>query len=130
MLPKSPLEAYQTIEKNIISGRETEARVLTKAALKLKKCQDCWDQDENQALLDEALKFNQRVWGILQGELAQDDNPLPKELRHDLIKLSTFINRRILETMAKPVPSKLNIIIDINNNIAAGLRKSQSMKTI
>ena len=54
----------------------------------------------------------------------RDDNPLPKNLRLDIIRLSNFIDRRIFETMAYPSPEKLNIIIDINNNLAAGLRGS------
>ena len=72
----------------------------------------------------EALKFNQRVWSILQSELAKEDNPLPTRLRRDLLSLSAFIDRRIIETMAYPSPEKLSIVIDINNNIAAGLRGS------
>ena len=37
------LNAYKQVDKNTISGRETEARVLTEAAIKLKKCQESWD---------------------------------------------------------------------------------------
>jgi len=42
----------------------------------------------------------------------------------DLLKLSAFIDRRILETMADPSPEKLTAIININRNIAAGLREA------
>jgi flagellar protein FlaF len=38
--------------------------------------------------------------------------------------LAAFIDRRIFETMAYPSSEKLNIVIDINNNLAAGLRGS------
>jgi flagellar protein FlaF len=38
--------------------------------------------------------------------------------------LAAFIDRRIFETMAFPSPEKLKIVIDINNNLAAGLRSS------
>jgi hypothetical protein len=41
------LNAYKQVDKNTISGRETEARVLTEAALKLKKCQESWDSPDN-----------------------------------------------------------------------------------
>ena len=121
---KSPLEAYQSIDRATMSDRETEARVLTQAAMKLKTCQDNWDSDDRQASLDEALKYNQRVWSIFQGELAKADNPLPKQLKHDLLSLGVFIDRRIFETMAYPAPEKLTAIININQNIAAGLRGS------
>ncbi len=107
-----------------MSGREIEAAVLTKAALKLKECQNNWEADNRDQKLEEALKFNQRIWSIFQAELAKEDNPLPAQLRRDLLSLSAFIDRRILETMAYPSPEKLTIVIDININIAAGLRGS------
>ena len=119
---KIPLEAYQTVDRTTMSGRETEARVLSQAALKLKDCQDNWDAEDRNEKLDEALKYNQRIWSILQGELAKEDNPLPRQLKQDLLRLGAFIDRRIFETMAYPAPEKLTVVININQNIAAGLR--------
>jgi flagellar protein FlaF len=118
------LQAYNTVNRATMSGREIEAAVLTKAALKLKDCQKYWDAEDRDERLKEALRFNQRVWSIFQEELAKDDNPLPKKVRLDVLRLSAFIDRRILETMASPAPEKLRVVIDINNNIAAGLRGS------
>ncbi len=119
----SPLQAYETVDKKTMSGRETEAAVLTKAARKLKDCQNGWDASDRDERLSEALKFNQLVWSILQGELKKEDNPLNRKLRADLLRLSAFVDRRIFETLADPSPEKLNIVININNNIAAGLRE-------
>ncbi len=90
--------------------------------MKLKACQDNWHIDDRDSKLDEALKLNQRIWSILQVELGKEDNPLPRELRRDVLRLSAFIDKRILESMASPEHGKLTAIIDINNNIAAGLR--------
>jgi flagellar protein FlaF len=53
------LATYKSVQKATMSDREIEASVLTKAALKLKSCQDNWDAYERDANLDEALKFNQ-----------------------------------------------------------------------
>jgi len=108
-----------------MSGREIEAEVLTKAARKLKDCQDNWNANDRDEKLNDALKFNQLVWSIFQGELKKEDNPLNRKLRADLLRLSAFVDRRIFETIADPSPEKLNIVININNNIAAGLRESQ-----
>jgi len=119
----NPLQMYETASKTTLSGREIEAEVLTKGALKLRQCQDRWEEDGRQTRLDEALKFNQRVWSVFQGELGREDNPLPKDLRRDLLRLSAFIDKRIFETMAYPSPEKLTSIIQINQNIAAGLRQ-------
>ena len=118
------LRAYESVNKATQSGREIEAAVLTKAAVKLKECQDNWDAPDRDNRLEEALKYNQRIWSIFQSELAREDNELPKKLRLDILRLAAFIDRRIFETMACPSPEKLKIVIDINNNLAAGLRSS------
>ncbi|MGA1826389.1 MAG: flagellar biosynthesis regulator FlaF [bacterium] len=105
-----------------MSGRELEAEVLTQAAQKLKDCQENWDAKDRNEKLDAALKFNQLLWSIFQGELVEDSNPLSKDLKKDLLSLSAFIDKRIFEVMAYPSPEKLTILININHNIADGLR--------
>jgi len=120
----NPLEAYKTVDKTTMSGRETEARVLTQAALKLKHCQDNWSAKDRDEKLDEALKYTQRIWSIFQGELSRKENPLPKELKINLLRLSSFVDKQIFETMSYPSPEKLTAVININQNIAAGLRDS------
>ena len=123
----NPLQAYKNVEKKALSGRETEARILTQAALILKECQRNWDTQDLKARLDEALRFNQRVWSIVQAELVKEDNPLSNKLKVDLLRLSGFIDKRIFEIQAHPAKEKLTIIIDINNNIAAGLRSKTKL---
>jgi flagellar protein FlaF len=118
------LAAYESVAKATLSGREIEAAVLTKAALKLKNCQDNWEAPDREYRLEEALKYNLRIWSIFQSELSREDHELPNKLRLDILRLAAFIDRRIFETMAFPSPEKLKIVIDINNNLAAGLRSS------
>jgi len=118
------VNAYKQVDKKTISGRETEARVLTEAALKLKKCQENWGSPDLNTELDQALRYNQKIWSLFQGELEREDNPLPGKLKIDILRLAAFIDKRIFEVMAFPSPEKLNIIININQNIAAGLRGS------
>ena len=122
----SPLQAYETVNKTTMSGHEIEASVLNQAALKLKECQESWDADDRDERLDAALNFNQQIWSILQGELVKAENPLPRQIRQNLLTLSAFIDKRIFEIMAFPSPEKLNIVIDINRNIAAGLIQAAS----
>lgn len=119
---QAALKAYESVNKSTMSGRDVEAEVLTKAALKLKECQDNWQENGRDAKLAVALKYNQRVWTIFQAELEKPENPLPNSLKADLLRLSVFIDKRTLETLAYPSPEKLTILININRNIAAGLR--------
>ena len=116
------LETYRNMQKATLNGRELEAEVLYKASFKLKFCQNNWEAPNRNEILDEALKFNQKIWTLFQSELAKPENPLPKKLRENLLNLSLFIDKRIFEIMSFPSPEKLNAIIDINLNIAAGLR--------
>jgi flagellar protein FlaF len=120
----SPLQAYETVNKTTMSGREIEAAVLTKAACKLRECQQNWNSGDIEQKLNDALKYNQLIWSIFQGELKKEDNPLDKQLRANLLRLSALVDRQIFEAMGHPSPEKLDLVIDINNNIAAGLRQS------
>ena len=117
-----PLGVYEKVNKMTMSGRDLEATVLSKAADKLKQCQQNWDASDREQALEEALSYNQRVWSIFQDELSRKDHPLPKKLRQDILRLSAFIDKRIFETMAYPSPERLSAVIRINENIAAGLR--------
>jgi len=121
-MPQNLVNAYTTQQKENLSGRELEASVLSRAGLMLKSVKDNWGApDRNQKLL-EAVKFNQKVWSFFQAELSDPENPLPKNLREDILSLSLFIDKRLFEVMAYPDPEKLAIVIDIDFNIAAGLR--------
>lgn len=116
------LEAYRNVQKTTMSSRELEAVVLTKAAQMLKECQDGWNAPGRDEKLGEALRYNQMLWTFFQGELMQAENPLPKPIKQNLLNLSLFIDKRTFEVMAFPAPEKLNALININLNIAAGLR--------
>jgi len=54
--------------------------------------------------------------------LLDENNPLPQQIRENVLRLSAFIDRRIFDTLAYPSPEKLDILININTNIAAGLK--------
>ncbi|MCX5815077.1 MAG: flagellar biosynthesis regulator FlaF [Proteobacteria bacterium] len=123
-MPGAGLNAYKETQKATLSGRDLEASVLTKAALLLKSCQEQWNGGGHFKRFDEALTFNQKIWTIFQDELARKDNPMPAQLRADILKLSLIIDKRIIEVMSNPSPEKLDLIININLNIAAGLRGS------
>jgi flagellar protein FlaF len=117
------LAAYRTVQKITSSDSEIEALVLTRAAQKLAEVQNNWDAHDRDERLDEALRYNQQIWSIFQGELLKEDNPLPRQLRQDILSLSVFIDKRIFEVLNSPDPEKLTVIVNINLNIAAGLRR-------
>ncbi len=118
---KTGIETYRDVQRTTLTGRELEASVLVKAAHLLKECRDRWDEPDRTERLDNALRYNQRLWSLFQAELSRPDHPMPKKLREDLLSLSLFIDKRTFEIMASPSPEKIDILININLNIAAGL---------
>jgi flagellar protein FlaF len=117
------MQVAMDVEKldNAEEARELEAALLVRAALMMKTCQEEWGREGHESRLDEALKFNQRLWTVFQSELSNEDNPLPPEVRRNLLNLSWFVDKRTFETMANPVPTNLSVLIDINRHIAEGL---------
>jgi flagellar protein FlaF len=51
-----------------------------------------------------------------------EGNPMPEEIKRNLLALSLFVDRRSFEALAYPAPEKLDILININLNVASGLR--------
>lgn len=122
----NPVNAYATIQKESLSTRDLEASILTRAATMLKQAQEIWDSPERDAKLMEAISYNQKIWSFFQAELSSPDNPLPADTRQNILNLSLFIDKRLIEVLAMPDPARLNIVIDINLNLAAGLRSAPS----
>jgi flagellar protein FlaF len=125
-MPTNPLDAYQSVERATLSGRELEASVLMRAAQMLQEVRDSWQAPGLEDKLYQVLKHNQRIWTLFQSEWLQEDNPLPTELRENLLSLSAFVDKRTFEILSFPEPSKLEILISINQNLAAGLRGNGS----
>lgn len=121
-MSQNAVNVYTSMQKEQQSGRELEASVLTRAGIMLKNVQENWGAADHFEKLNEAVKFNQKVWSFFQAELSDPENPLPKNIREDILNLSLFIDKRLFEVLAYPDKAKLDIVIDINFNIAAGLR--------
>jgi flagellar protein FlaF len=116
-----PRNAYEAGAKTAVTNRELEATALFKAARKLEACMQAWDAPDHAQQLDEALRYNLRLWTLFQCELAQPDHEIVPALRRDLLRLSAFVDKRTFEVMASPEPKMLQALIDIDRNIAMGL---------
>ena len=121
-MSQTAINSYTTMQKETLSGRELEASVLTRAGLMLKQVQENWTAQDRDEKLLEAIKFNQKVWSFFQAELSDPENPLPTNLKQDILNLSLFVDKRLFEVLANPDKDKLSIVVDIDFNIAAGLR--------
>ena len=128
-MASNPLDAYRTVENATLEGRDLEASVLNRAAARMVAVKMNWDSPDRDALLDECLRYNQRLWTLFQSELMSQDNPLPSELKNNLLALIAFIDKRTFDTISYPEAAKLDVLIDINRNIASGLQGGATTKT-
>lgn len=113
--------AYEQGSKITGSVREQEAAALFKAARMLEACQKEWDHPDRRTRFSEALQANLRLWTFFQVQLSRPDSELPPDLRRDLLRLSTFVDRRTVEAMAYPAAERLQALININRHVAQGL---------
>lgn len=121
-MPGNPLDAYQDVERTTLSGRDLEAAVLGKAAAFLSQVRNNWNAPDHKTMLDDALRYNQRLWTFLQVDLISEENALPAAIKQNLLSISAFVDKRTYELMAQPKPEGLDVLIAINQNIAAGLK--------
>ena len=113
--------AYEQAGKATESARELESAALFKAARMLEACRQGWDASDRAERLRTALLYNQRLWTFFQSELANPEHGLAVEIRVNLLRISTFVDRRTFELMAHPDPSGLQSLIEINRHVASGL---------
>jgi flagellar protein FlaF len=112
-------KAYARTAQESSSPREIEAQTLLMAARKLVEVQANWNGPDKK--LHAALLFNRRLWTIFMSAAESNDNPQPLEIRQNILNIAVFVMHRTMELQTNPHPEKLQSLIDINSNIAAGL---------
>lgn len=112
-------QKYAETEVSGMSQVELETRALIKAASGLNQIKENWEQKKGK--LGEALEKNRRLWAIIAGAIGDNTSPQPHELRQNLLSLSMFVFKRTLEIISDPKPESLDVLININMNIARGL---------
>ena len=113
-------QTYGKVANQTASQRELEASLLLKAASRLQAVHDGWERKQDE--LGEALLYNRRLWTIFVAAVAQDDNPLPREIRQDVATLGLFVFHHTLSLIADPRPEYLGCLVNINRQLAAGLQ--------
>ena len=112
--------AYGKGATHAIDQREQEANALLKAARQLEDVRREW-APSLQPRLDEALLYNRKLWSIFAAEAANDDHGLPINIKNNIGSISIFVFKRSMELQASATAEKIDALIEINKNIAAGL---------
>jgi len=115
--------AYQQVGKQTVNPRDLEAGLLSKSASNLQRIQDNWETSTRDDLAV-ALRFNRRLWTVFMSSVTDPASPLPVDLRQNVANLGIFVAKHTLQLQLEPAPRKLDVLININRQIAAGLRAS------
>ena len=124
-------QAYAETQMSGLSENELETRALIRTASALNAIKENWEEKKSE--LPQALEKNRRLWTILATAMGEPDCPQDRSVKINIINLSIFIFKRtnMLLASTDPKPEQLNILIDINMNIARGLAENtaQTEKT-
>jgi len=97
--------------------QQAEAWALTTAARRLAEAQRSGDT----ATMLGAVRLNWRLWTIFQANLSGPECGVPDEIRGNLLSLANFIDKRSVALLIDADPQKLEVLININRQIASGL---------
>lgn len=115
--------AYQQTAKKTASPRELEASLLSKSAAQLQRIRDDWDNKKPE--LDGALTYNRKLWTVFMTSVTSEENPLPTLIKQNVANLGIFVMNHTISTLANPEPRRLDVLININKELAMGLRTQQ-----
>ena len=116
-----PNQSYQSQYPTVPTGgnpRQTEAWALTEAARRINEAQR--EPVDTEVLL-QAVRLNWRLWTIFQAEMTSPDCQIPHEIRQNMISLCNFVDKVTVGFISDTKPDKLNVLININREIAGGL---------
>jgi flagellar protein FlaF len=117
---RTAADAYRSVAKKIASPRDLEADLLLKAAARLQAVSDSWERDKSG--LNEALTYNRKLWTFFLDSITSPENQLPAEIRQNIASLGVFIMNQTMSVMSNPRREALASLININRELAAGLR--------
>jgi flagellar biosynthesis activator protein FlaF len=116
----NPAQAYARTAQQTLQGRALEAHILLKSAARLQAIKDSWPAREGE--LQDALLTNRKIWTVFVTAMTQEDCELPNLVRSNIVNLGMFVFNRTLELAVTARPEQLSALIEINRNLAAGLR--------
>jgi len=116
----SGAQAYYKTATVAMKPRDLEASLLLKAAHQLQDVQEDWQIKRSK--LADALDYNKKLWTILLSAVTNPENPLPAEIRQNVANLGIFILGQVLETAQDPSAAKIKVMVDLNRELANGLR--------
>lgn len=114
------VQAYKQAARQTVPPRDLEANLLSSAAAHFQRIRENWDLLASE--LPTALKFNRQIWTIFLTSVTDAASPLAIDVRQHVANLGVFVLSQTAELQVAAEPDKLDILIKINRELAAGLR--------
>lgn len=118
-MSKTGYAKQQDVALGVQSPRQAEGYALVEVARRMEDVRRD-DQSTRQAKID-IFTLNWRLWTIFQSELSNPDNPLPTEIKKNMLQLANFIDKHTIKEMRDPTDKGLEVLVNINRQVAAGL---------
>ena len=100
--------------------RATEAWALTEAGRRLALA-----ARGDAKVMREALRLNWRLWTIFQADLTVANEATPdNDVVINMLTLCQFVDRHTVDSLAEPTQDKLEVLVNLNRQIATGLLES------
>lgn len=112
----------QTQMDSAPAGRQIEISILEMASGKLRGAIGQEGEVKWSRHLDEALKFNQKIWDVFTADWSNPSCQLERSMRESLLSLAVFVKKRTFTMMANPSREGILPLIELNDNISDGLR--------
>jgi flagellar protein FlaF len=118
MSSEMPFTPSAAVPSPAVDPRQIEGWALLEIAQRLEAVRA---EPVDEAALLQVVHLNWRLWTIFQTSLLDPDCPLAVEIRNNILSLANFIDKHSADIIADPLPSKLDVLIGINRELAAGL---------
>lgn len=107
--------------------RSLEGKILLKSARQMEDLSRRLAAGEQVSLDDigNPIEYNRKLWMVFVNDTMNDAHPLPQEIKNNIASLGVFVFKRSVDILAAPTPDKLQVLIEINRNIASGLMKQK-----
>jgi flagellar protein FlaF len=117
-------QGYKTVQREMNSDKAIELKVFISITSSLSQVDPA--EIGGAAALAQALVDNAKLWKILFIDLVNPENPMPMDLKQNLISLAEFTQLHTLKVLSGSADKQ--ILIDINKSVISGLRESSRLK--
>ena len=124
-MSESSYSKQQATALGIQDPRQTEAYALVEIARRMDTARQNTKSSRDE--LVEVYQLNWRLWTIFQSELSSPESQLPDEIKINMLQLANFVDSHTLQHMKDPTPEGLDVLININRQVGAGLLGDQGI---